>query len=241
MDSEDFQADMKRNLTRRQFLKTAIIATAGVGPALSAADRPASQRIRLGVIGCGGRGQQLIQIFQQCPNMDIAAISDVIEPRLDQAMALFKDSVVKPERSVEYERLLERRDVDAVVIATTQHWHGLPHIHAAQAGKSIYIEKPLAHTVVEGRAMAFHDQTLRGVVGLRFPMGRINTSSQPHTINSLVGSGRWILFVEHAVAVRPVASAASMSRRVIALVGVSIRVFHGIPAKRTNFGRVIMI
>ena len=54
---------------------------------------------------------------------------------------------------VEHERILDRKDIDAVVIATTQHWHGIPFIQAAQAGKHIYVEKPFSHTVVEGRAM----------------------------------------------------------------------------------------
>ena len=51
---------------------------------------------------------------------------------------------------VDYQQILDRNDIDAVVIATTQHWHGLPFIHAAQAGKQIYVEKPLSHTVTEG-------------------------------------------------------------------------------------------
>jgi predicted dehydrogenase len=59
----------------------------------------------------------------------------------------------KPDRVVPHERILDRKDVDAVIIATTQHWHGLPFIQAAQAGKHIFVEKPLSHTVVEGRAM----------------------------------------------------------------------------------------
>jgi predicted dehydrogenase len=58
-----------------------------------------------------------------------------------------------PEMVVDYRRILDRPDIDAVLIATTQHWHGLPFIHAAQAGKHIYVEKPLSHTVAEGQAM----------------------------------------------------------------------------------------
>ncbi len=61
--------------------------------------------------------------------------------------------VKKPDCVVEHERILERKDIDAVLIATTQHWHGLPFIQAAQAGKHIFVEKPLSLSVVEGRAM----------------------------------------------------------------------------------------
>jgi len=59
----------------------------------------------------------------------------------------------RPEAVLDYRRILDRQDIDAVVIATTQHWHGIPYIHACQAGKPIYVEKPLSLTVVEGREM----------------------------------------------------------------------------------------
>ena len=82
-------------------------------------------------------------------------ICDVNEPRMTDAAKVLSNGQ-RPstcDQVVEYERILDRADIDGVVIATTQHWHGLPFIHAAQAGKSIYVEKPLSHTVEEGRAM----------------------------------------------------------------------------------------
>lgn len=114
-----------------------------------------SERVRLGFIGCGGRARQLMPMFHSFADVEIVAISDVIEPRMAQAAEVVGkgERPQKPESFVEYERILDRKDIDGVVIATTQHWHGLPHIHACQAGKHIFVEKPLSHTVEEGRAM----------------------------------------------------------------------------------------
>lgn len=142
-------------MDRREFVKTAAIVTSA-GAAISASARAApSDRVRLGFIGSGGRGRSLMKIFSAFPDVEIPVICDVIEPRMDLAMKELAavPRPQRPERVVEYRRILDRKDIDAVVIATTQHWHGLPHIHACQAGKHIFVEKPLSHTVVEGRAM----------------------------------------------------------------------------------------
>jgi predicted dehydrogenase len=146
---------MMKRFTRREFLRTTTAAIAS-GPFLMLTGKAAaSERVRLAIIGCGGRARQMIPMFLSHRDVDIVALSDVIEPRLDQSMELLGKGqpVQKPGRFVEYEPILERGDIDGVVIATTQHWHGLPHIHACQAGKHIFVEKPLSHTVVEGRAM----------------------------------------------------------------------------------------
>jgi predicted dehydrogenase len=152
--------------TRRRFLKTAALAAAG--PFIATGGRAApSERVRLAFIGCGGRARQMMPMFKSHPDAEIVAVSDVIEPRMEQAIELLgkEPRPQQPARVLEYERLLERKDVDAVVIATTQHWHGLPHIRAAQAGKHIFVEKPLSHTVVEGRAMV-RATTKAGVIAM---------------------------------------------------------------------------
>jgi hypothetical protein len=96
-----------------------------------------------------------MQIFAENPEVDVPVICDPIEPRMQQALKALAalPRPQQPECVIDYRRVLDRKDVDAVVIASTQHWHGIPHIHACQAGKHIYVEKPLSHTVVEGRAM----------------------------------------------------------------------------------------
>jgi predicted dehydrogenase len=143
-------------INRRTFIKTTALTTAAAGPyiARSASAAP-HERVRMALIGCGGRGRQMIPIFQSFNDVEVVAVSDVVESRMDQACQSLEkgERPQKAERQVEYERILERKDVDAVVIATTQHWHGLPHIHACQAGKHVFVEKPLSHTVVEGRRM----------------------------------------------------------------------------------------
>jgi predicted dehydrogenase len=134
----------------------AVTAGAALAPAIRASGlAPASERVRLGLIGCGGRGRELLGVFGQWPDVEVPVVSDVIESRMGEASDLLtKDGTRKaPGKVLEHERILQRNDVDAVVIATTQHWHGRPFIQAAHAGKAIYVEKPLSHTVAEGRAM----------------------------------------------------------------------------------------
>ena len=147
---------MPAPLNRRQFVTGAAAAAAAMRPALQLSGKePPSRRVRIGLIGCGGRGRELLRVMREFPDVEVPVVSDVIEPRMQQAAETLQQGPhpQQPERVLEHERILERRDVDAVLIATTQHWHGLPFIQAAQAGKHIYVEKPLSHTVVEGRAM----------------------------------------------------------------------------------------
>ena len=143
---------MPTHIDRRKFVTSASLAAPAVVSACRAAP---SKRIRLGFIGCGGRGSSLMSIVSRYPDVEIAAISDVIEPRMDKARRMLADAPhpQKPEAALDYRRMLDRKDIDAVFIATTQHWHALPFIHACQARKHIYVEKPLSHTVAEGRAM----------------------------------------------------------------------------------------
>jgi predicted dehydrogenase len=144
---------MSTALSRRKFLSASAGAAAVglAGPALRADDKAAaSERVRLAVIGCGGRGLQLIPVFRRFNDVDIPVVCDVNGQSMDRAWAMLER---KPEREKDYRKVLDRKDIDAVVIATTEHWHGLPFIHACQAGKHVFVEKPFSHTVVEGRAM----------------------------------------------------------------------------------------
>ena len=145
---------MSSSWNRRRFVKTVACATA-LGPAVAASATSAADRVRLALIGCGGRGRENLDVLRQFPGVQLVVLSDVIEPRMEQAAKLLAEGPrpQKPDRVVEYERVLDRRDVDAVLIATMEHWHGLPFIRAVQAGKHVYVEKPLAYSVAEGRAM----------------------------------------------------------------------------------------
>ncbi len=145
---------MNASFDRRQFVQGAAAAAAFVVTQRTWGRVGPAARVRLGLIGCGGRGRELAGVFLQYPDVEIPIVSDVIEPRMDEASKRIEKAGRGPvQRVVEHERILDRQDIDAVIIATTQHWHGRPFIQAAQAGKHIYVEKPLSHTVAEGAAM----------------------------------------------------------------------------------------
>lgn len=136
-------------ITRRRFGTAA--AVAGVGTALSTSRViGANERIRLGFIGLGNRGDQVLDAFLEHKDCEITAICDIYQPYLDFAA---KKIGGNPQQFRDYRRLLERNDVDAVVICTPDHWHALQTIHACEANKDVYVEKPLSLCVVEGRRM----------------------------------------------------------------------------------------
>src|SRR3954462_8509807 len=113
-------------LTRRSFTTTA--ALTGLGTALAADHvRGASERVRLGFIGLGNRGDQVLDAFLQHKDCEVVAISDIYQPYLDFAA---KKIGTNPAMFRDYRKLLAQRDVDAVVIATPDHWHALQMIHA---------------------------------------------------------------------------------------------------------------
>jgi predicted dehydrogenase len=170
---------MKTTISRRRFLgTTAAVVTAG--PFLSTSGKAApSERVRIAYIGCGGRARQMMPMFGSFADVEVAAISDVIEPRMHQSLELLGKGPrpQKPDLVLDYREILDRKDVDAVIISTTQHWHGLPHIHACQAGKHVFVEKPLSHTVVEGRAMVNATEK-HGVVAMMGTQQRAGTHYQ---------------------------------------------------------------
>jgi predicted dehydrogenase len=136
-------------LTRRHFTKAATLA--GVGTALAATRVfGANERIRLGFIGLGNRGDQVLDGFLEHKDCEVVAVCDIHQPYVDFAA---KKIGGKPAQFRDYRQLLARKDVDAVVIATPDHWHALQTIHACQAEKDVYVEKPLSLSVVEGRRM----------------------------------------------------------------------------------------
>ena len=134
-------------MTRRDFTKTA-----AVGLTALSASRVlgANDRVRVGFIGLGNRGDQVLSAFLEHKDCEIAAICDINQPYLDFAS---KKIGGEPQQFREYKKLLERKDLDAIAIATPDHWHALQTIHACQAGKDVYCEKPLSLCVAEGRAM----------------------------------------------------------------------------------------
>jgi predicted dehydrogenase len=139
-------------IDRRTFTKGA--AAAGALAALHAAGAArvfgANDRVRLGFIGVGNRGDQLLDAFLAHSDAEVVAVCDAYEPYLPAAQ---KKAGGKAEAHRDFRRLIEQKDVDAVVIATPDHWHALQFVAACQAGKDVYVEKPLSLTVAEGRRM----------------------------------------------------------------------------------------
>jgi predicted dehydrogenase len=138
--------------TRRQFLKHTGVGAAGAALALSGAARRAAganERITVGLIGCGGRGSGLGRSFRGQKDVHLAYVCDPDRSRLRQAAkALGADHGVTDLR-----KILDDKAVDAVIIATPDHWHAPAAVLACRAGKHVYVEKPCSHNIREGRLM----------------------------------------------------------------------------------------
>jgi len=160
--------------TRRSFLKNSAASTAAVALGVNLAGtrgtvRGANEKIRVGFIGVGNRGTQLLTRFMKQDDVAVAAICDVYEPyrlrdyskveqRLKDALGgripkMTENLGDGVPRYKDFRRVLDRNDIDAVVIATPDHWHAVQAIMACQAGKDVYVEKPLSVTIHEGRKM----------------------------------------------------------------------------------------
>ena len=145
---------MSNPMTRRAFLADSAAVGGGLIAATAAtrtaAALGANEKVRLGFIGCGVRGPQLLQQFRQIKDAQVVACCDVYRSRAEAFKAAAGGNV---EVYTDFRKLLERKDVDAVVVATNGHWHCLPTIYACRAGKDVYVEKPLACSIGEGRKM----------------------------------------------------------------------------------------
>lgn len=141
--------------TRRQFLAqttSAVAATFAAPWIIPSSAFGANERIVTGHIGVGGQGGGNLGAFLKLASP--AAVCDVDKKRLATAVVRVEKETKKPcEGFGDYRKLLDRKDIDAVVISTPDHWHALTTIHACQAGKDVYCEKPLSLTIVEGRKM----------------------------------------------------------------------------------------
>src|SRR5690606_13061226 len=133
--------------TRRGFARASAVALAAASYSRVLG---ANDRVRLGFIGVGNRGSNLLRATREYADQEIGAVCDLLDPLLNCAVAA---AGTNPARHRDFRRLLERQDIDAVASATPDHWHALMMISACRAGKAVYVEKPLSLTVVEGRKM----------------------------------------------------------------------------------------
>ena len=151
-------------MNRRSFLKrSAIGSAASVGASLSVGPwlraQGANSDIRLGIVGVGSRvkiggmGKNEIRSFRKVPGVRIVALCDVDSANLGPEVENFEKRKEKVAAYEDVRKLLESKDVDAVVVTTPNHWHALVTIWACQAGKDVYVQKPASHTIFEGRKM----------------------------------------------------------------------------------------
>ncbi|WP_319482954.1 Gfo/Idh/MocA family oxidoreductase [uncultured Draconibacterium sp.] len=140
---------------RRNFIKTSAMATAGVGiassmPLAMESCSGANEKLVCGVIGAKGQGFSDLQAFLKQKNTECAAICDVDENVLNKRIAdVEKIQGTKPKGFKDFRKLLEEPGIDVIIIGTPDHWHCLPFVYAAQEGKHIFCEKPLANYIEE--------------------------------------------------------------------------------------------
>jgi predicted dehydrogenase len=142
-----------KNLTRRSFLKTTLATAAAVNvpfPSFTQDISP-SDEIRVAVVGFRGRGGDHISGFSGRKGVRLTALCDVDQLVLDGEVQKLKEKGTKVDAYGDIRKLLESKNIDAVSIATPNHWHALAAIWAIQAGKDVYVEKPVSHNVWEGR------------------------------------------------------------------------------------------
>ena len=159
---------------RRKFIKQSALTSAGIALGTKAFPYQnerkligPNDKIRVGFIGLGNRGSKLLSWFMENNDVEVAALCDVYEPYILRDRSKVSDKYIKigkapkmnesihsnVKRYKDYRKLLDQKDIDAVCIATPDHWHALQTIHAFEAGKHVYVEKPLTITINEGRRM----------------------------------------------------------------------------------------
>jgi len=145
-------------MQRRQFL-----GGAGAGLMAQSAQRVlgANDRVNVGLIGCGGRGRYVAGLMREAPGVEFGAAADVYLPNAERAREW---AGANARAYQDFRRLIEQKDIDAVLIATPDHWHAITTVLACQSGKDVYVEKPLAHNVREGRAMVAAARRYKRVV-----------------------------------------------------------------------------
>jgi predicted dehydrogenase len=144
--------------SRREFISTSskLAAVAGLSGMISVVSEaktkkiPSSDKIVIGLIGAKGQGGYIHSLAIKQPGVECAAVCDIDDKVLTERIAdITKIQDKKPDSYKDYRKLLDRKDIDAVVIGTPDHWHCLNLVHACEAGKDIYVEKPMANSIAE--------------------------------------------------------------------------------------------
>jgi len=202
-------------LNRRNFLKDSASAgvtaglTAGVAMAASGSTSSASDKMVVGLMGCGGRGTYLISRFANRPDVTVKYVCDADQRRLARPAEAVGGATGKtPQGITDFRKMLDDPDVDIIVNATPDHWHGLGTVWACQAGKHVYVEKPVSHNIWEGRKMVEAARKYKRIV----QAGMQNRSADyVHHAVDLVQSGK--LGVVHTVRVHQMTGNVSRIKR----------------------------
>lgn len=182
------------SLSRRAFLRTTAAASAGtlIGLPARAYGRilGANERVQVGMIGIGGMARTHLHNLTGEPDVDVVALCDVYRPHLDIASNMAPSAA----RLADLRAVLDRSDIDAVVVGTPDHWHAWPTIMACEAGKDVYVEKPSSLTVREGRKMVEAVQRTGRVVQVGTQQ---RTAPLYHRVveivqGGLLGSVKWV-------------------------------------------------
>jgi predicted dehydrogenase len=140
-------------ISRREFVG-AVGGTAALLASSGTVTAGPNDKVRIALVGAGSRGNQLLDTFLEQSDIDVVAVVDVDDKHSEEtAEKIKKKRDNTPKTSRDYHTCLDDKNVDAVVIATPDHWHALPAIEAVMAGKDVYVEKPVGHNVAEGQAM----------------------------------------------------------------------------------------
>ncbi|MHC4499369.1 MAG: Gfo/Idh/MocA family protein, partial [Planctomycetota bacterium] len=139
-----------KDITRRDFMKSSV--AAGVAWALPFSRASgANDDIHVAVVGCRSKGAQHIEVFHGLEGVRVVALCDADTEILDQQVDKFKERNEKVDTYTDVRKVLDDKAIDAIVTATPNHWHALITVWACQAGKDVYVEKPISHNIWEGR------------------------------------------------------------------------------------------
>jgi predicted dehydrogenase len=224
---------------RRDFIRKSAKGAAGIvigGTGLSANSYRqiigSNEHVNAAVIGIRSRGKVHYNALAKVPNVNIATICDIDQRLIPEALAeVEKITGRRPGSQTEYRKILENKDIDIVSIATPNHWHALQTIWACQAGKDVYVEKPVSHTIEEGRKMVESARKYNRVV-----QTGTQARSQEATINSIKfikegGLGK--IYMARGLCLKPRGSIGHVSDSEIPA-GVDWNTFLG-PAPYRNF------
>jgi predicted dehydrogenase len=151
-------------MLRREFLGTALVSTLASASAGAAQTAP-SDRIRIGLIGCGGISVADTNAFLAHPETEFVAVCDVDDARIASTIdRLEKVRGKRPEGVKDFRHVVDRKDIDVCLVCTPDHWHALNTVAACEAGKDVYVEKPLATSIGEGRIVRDAAREYRRVV-----------------------------------------------------------------------------